>query len=155
MLFRQQRLFEGCNILIHRLVEALMQEALEWAYIFSQRSMFQRVEIGLAVVRADGDRRITAAQKHKIHQQARGAAIRVGSIGKTSRGRDIPYVLASRPLVTTPQEARRLGRPVVYIQGNIHAGEVEGKGGTETGGGSKRLGGVAAGGGGGYFGRRG
>lgn len=50
-----------------------------------------------------------------------------GSIGKTNEGRDIPYVVASRPRVSTPQEARRLGRPVVYIQGNIHAGEVEGK----------------------------
>ena len=59
--------------------------------------------------------------------QARGAKIRVGSIGRTSQGRDIPYVIASRPLVATPLEAKRLGRPIVYVQGNIHAGEVEGK----------------------------
>ncbi len=59
--------------------------------------------------------------------QARGAKIHVGSIGKSPAGRDIPYIIASRPLVTTPLEARRLGRPIVYVQGNIHAGEVEGK----------------------------
>jgi hypothetical protein len=50
-----------------------------------------------------------------------------GSIGKTGEGRDIPYVIASRPRVSTPDEARKLGRPVLYVQGNIHAGEVEGK----------------------------
>jgi len=50
-----------------------------------------------------------------------------GSIGKTYEGRDIPYVIASRPRVSTPQEARKLNRPIVYVQGNIHAGEVEGK----------------------------
>lgn len=50
-----------------------------------------------------------------------------GSIGKTNEGRDIPYVIASRPRVSTPEEARALNRPVLYIQGNIHAGEVEGK----------------------------
>ncbi len=55
------------------------------------------------------------------------APIVVGSIGKTTEGRDIPYVIASRPLVRTPEEARRLRRPIAYIQGNIHAGEVEGK----------------------------
>jgi hypothetical protein len=55
------------------------------------------------------------------------APIVVGSIGKTTEGRDIPFVLASRPLVTTPAEAKRLGRPIVYVQANIHAGEIEGK----------------------------
>jgi hypothetical protein len=55
------------------------------------------------------------------------APLAFGSIGKTFEGRDIPYVIASRPLVTTPSEAERLGRPIVYVQGNIHAGEVEGK----------------------------
>ena len=51
----------------------------------------------------------------------------VGSIGKTTEGRDIPFVVASRPRVTTPDEAKRLHRPIVYVQANIHAGEVEGK----------------------------
>jgi hypothetical protein len=50
-----------------------------------------------------------------------------GSIGRTNEGRDIPYVVASRPRVATPAEAKKLGRPVIYVQGNIHAGEVEGK----------------------------
>jgi hypothetical protein len=59
--------------------------------------------------------------------QLRGAKIHVGNIGRTAQGRDLPYIIASRPLVTTPDEARRLGRPVVYVQGNIHSGEVEGK----------------------------
>ncbi|HET9426390.1 MAG TPA: M14 family zinc carboxypeptidase [Gemmatimonadaceae bacterium] len=56
-----------------------------------------------------------------------GAKIEIGSLGKTALGRDLPYVIASRPLITSPAEARRLGRPVAYIQGNIHSGEVEGK----------------------------
>jgi hypothetical protein len=56
-----------------------------------------------------------------------GAKIATGSIAKTVEGRELPYVIASRPLITSPAEARRLNRPVAYIQANIHAGEVEGK----------------------------
>ena len=59
--------------------------------------------------------------------RALGAKISTGSIGKTIEGRELPYVIASRPLITSPAEARRLGRPVAYIQANIHAGEIEGK----------------------------
>lgn len=59
--------------------------------------------------------------------RAAGAPIIIGSVGQTTEGRDIPYVIASRPLVRTPEEARRSGRVIAYVQGNIHAGEVEGK----------------------------
>ncbi len=50
-----------------------------------------------------------------------------GSIGNTNEGRDIPYLILSHPLVTTPAEAKALHRPIIYVQGNIHAGEIEGK----------------------------
>ena len=56
-----------------------------------------------------------------------GAPVVLGSIGKTNEGREIPYVIASRPLVSTASAAKQLGRPIVYVQANIHAGEVEGK----------------------------
>jgi hypothetical protein len=59
--------------------------------------------------------------------RSRNAPLAFGVIGKTTEGRDIPYLIASRPVVTTPEEARKLGRPIVYVNANIHAGEVEGK----------------------------
>jgi hypothetical protein len=49
------------------------------------------------------------------------------SIGNTTEGRAIPLIVLSRPRVSTPEEAKQLGRPIVYVQANIHAGEVEGK----------------------------
>jgi murein tripeptide amidase MpaA len=60
-------------------------------------------------------------------QAKAGDRIWVGSIGRTTEGRDLPFAIASRPLVTSPAEAKRLRRPIVYVEGNIHAGEVEGK----------------------------
>jgi len=59
--------------------------------------------------------------------RALNAPLAYGTIGTTTQGRAIPYLIASRPVVTTPEEARRLGRPIVYVNANIHAGEVEGK----------------------------
>lgn len=68
-----------------------------------------------------------------------GAPIQIGTLGVSGEGRRIPYVIASRPLVRTPEEAQapRLTRtaeetpahqrPVVLVQANIHGGEVEGK----------------------------
>ncbi|HEX6053650.1 MAG TPA: M14 family metallopeptidase [Gemmatimonadaceae bacterium] len=56
-----------------------------------------------------------------------GAPIAVGTAGTTNEKRTLPYVIASRPLVSTPAAARSSGKPIVYVQGNIHAGEVEGK----------------------------
>ena len=59
--------------------------------------------------------------------QGAGLPVTLGSLGASPAGRDIPVAIASRPLVRTPAEARRLGRPIVFVQANIHAGEVEGK----------------------------
>ncbi len=53
--------------------------------------------------------------------------IHIGSIGKSTLGKDIPMVVLANPLVTTAEQAKASGKPVVYIQANIHAGEIEGK----------------------------
>jgi hypothetical protein len=49
------------------------------------------------------------------------------SMGKSPEGKDIPVIVLASSKVTTPAEAVATGKPVIYIQGNIHAGEVEGK----------------------------
>jgi hypothetical protein len=56
-----------------------------------------------------------------------GARMQVGTLGTSPQGRRLPYVILSRPLVATPAAAKASGKPVLYIQANIHAGEVEGK----------------------------
>ena len=57
----------------------------------------------------------------------RGAVMRVGTLGTSPQGRRIPYVILARPMVATPAAAKATGKPIYYIQANIHAGEVEGK----------------------------
>jgi hypothetical protein len=59
--------------------------------------------------------------------QRMGAPISVRELARSAGGRAVPIIVASRPRVTTAQEARRLNRPIVYLQANIHGGEVEGK----------------------------
>jgi hypothetical protein len=51
----------------------------------------------------------------------------VENIGTTLEGRSIPMLIISNPPVSTPIAARTLKKTAVYIQANIHAGEVEGK----------------------------
>jgi zinc carboxypeptidase len=53
--------------------------------------------------------------------------LRVESFGKTEEGRDLPLMIFADPPIARPPEARASGKPVVFIQANIHAGEVEGK----------------------------
>ncbi len=59
--------------------------------------------------------------------QHRTGDLRVGTLAVSTEGRTIPWVLAARPMVDGPVAAPRTGKPVIYLQGNIHAGEVEGK----------------------------
>ncbi len=49
------------------------------------------------------------------------------SMGKSKEGKEIPVVILAKPAIKTAEEAKASGKLIVYIQGNIHAGEVEGK----------------------------
>jgi len=42
-------------------------------------------------------------------------------------GHTVPLVVMANPKITSPEAAKASGKPIVYIQGNIHGGEVEGK----------------------------
>jgi len=53
--------------------------------------------------------------------------VQVETIATTKGGRPILLLVLSNPPVKSPQEAKRSGKPVIYIEANIHAGEVEGK----------------------------
>ena len=53
--------------------------------------------------------------------------ISLHSIGKSTSGLDIPMAVLANPMIADADQAKASGKPVVYIQANIHAGEVEGK----------------------------
>ena len=53
--------------------------------------------------------------------------LRVETFGKTEEGRELPLMIFANPPLSQPREARASGKPVIFIQANIHAGEVEGK----------------------------
>ncbi|HAJ76347.1 MAG TPA: hypothetical protein DCM64_07810 [Gammaproteobacteria bacterium] len=45
----------------------------------------------------------------------------------TEEGREVPLLVLANPPIQSSQQAEASGKPVIYIQGNIHGGEVEGK----------------------------
>jgi len=56
-----------------------------------------------------------------------GAPITLGTLGTSAGGLEIPLCVVANPACADGAEARASGRVVVYLQGNIHGGEVEGK----------------------------
>ncbi|HNR38401.1 MAG TPA: M14 family zinc carboxypeptidase, partial [Acidobacteriota bacterium] len=59
--------------------------------------------------------------------QSRSDKLRVEILLQTAEGRKVPLVVLGDPLPESPAAALADARPVVFLQGNIHAGEVEGK----------------------------
>jgi len=60
--------------------------------------------------------------------QANGdATFVVSDFGTSVQGRALPLLVLSEGGVTTPEQARALGRPIVLMPDGIHPGEVEGK----------------------------
>ena len=53
--------------------------------------------------------------------------IRVETIATSIEGRDIPLLIIGNPLPKSPADLTNDKRVVIYIQANIHGGEVEGK----------------------------
>jgi len=53
--------------------------------------------------------------------------IRVENIATSTEGRDLPLLIIGNPLPKSPKDLVNDKRIVIYIQANIHAGEVEGK----------------------------
>jgi len=53
--------------------------------------------------------------------------MRVETLGVSAEGRKIPLLIFGNPVPSSPQDLAYDDRMVVYIQANIHAGEVEGK----------------------------
>ncbi len=55
--------------------------------------------------------------------RATSTEMRLGVYGQSWEGRELPYAIFSRPLVSQPWEAAALGRPVVSLHANVHGGE--------------------------------
>lgn len=49
------------------------------------------------------------------------------SMGQSKEGKNIPVIVMANPKIETAAQAKASGKPIIYIQGNIHSGEVEGK----------------------------
>lgn len=45
----------------------------------------------------------------------------------TEDGKDVPILVLANPAISSPEQAKASGKPIIYIQANIHGGEVEGK----------------------------
>jgi len=59
--------------------------------------------------------------------KSKSSNVHLFSMGKSLEGKDIPVAVLANPIIRTAEEAKASGKLVIYVQGNIHAGEVEGK----------------------------
>jgi hypothetical protein len=57
----------------------------------------------------------------------RSPRVRLADLGTSGEGRKLPLLILADPPVSSPEEAARSGKLVVFAMGNIHAGEVDGK----------------------------
>lgn len=61
------------------------------------------------------------------HLQKQSSMIRVETLCRSPEGRAVPLLVIGNPAPTSPLDLHRSGKAAVYLQANIHAGEVEGK----------------------------
>lgn len=93
------------------------------AVIFAQAPLVSRAE----ATDYEETSRYDDVQAFIAELQKRSPLVKVESFGTTVEGRKLPLLILSDRKVSTPAEAKAAGKPVIFIMGNIHAGEVEGK----------------------------
>lgn len=93
----------------------LAASAIEWPLTTPEKSNFEKTSTYAEVV------------EFMESLEKLGAPAKLTWIGESTEGRKIPLMIVSDPPVASAAEARAAGKLIVYIQGNIHAGEVEGK----------------------------
>lgn len=87
------------------------------------------------------DKFLTVAEKSNYESTSRHADVmdffkslnkispsfRIESMGKSTNGLEMPLIILAKPLPKSINDIKKDKRIVVYLQANIHAGEVEGK----------------------------
>ena len=111
---RKASLFAVCLFLLH-LFLAAQSTWTDSLVITPERTAFQRTSTYADVIKFLNEVKKLSDQIH------------VFSMGKSLEGKDIPVAVLADPKITSAAEAKASGKMVLYIQGNIHAGEVEGK----------------------------
>jgi hypothetical protein len=104
-------------------------------------SLFVLISASLSAGEKAEEPLLTVAEKSEFRATSRHAEVvafcerlanlspfvRVGELGTSFEGRKLPLLILADPPVASAFEARRSNKLVVYAQGNIHAGEVDGK----------------------------
>jgi hypothetical protein len=94
-----------------------------------------------AVVRPPGDPWATPAEKSGLTASPRydetvawlrklvaaASTLQMVSLGQSPEGRDLWLVVASKERAFTPESLRATGKPTLFAQAGIHAGEIDGK----------------------------
>jgi len=62
-----------------------------------------------------------------FRMQKQSRHIEILTLGTTTEGKSIPLVVVSKEGISSPAEAGIVNKPVIFINANIHAGEIEGK----------------------------
>ncbi len=105
------------SLLIYIATNANCQEPGYPNDLFSrpERTQFQETSLHNDVLRFV---EALAAESNLVHYEM---------MGSSSRGKQLPLVIMANPKVENASEAHTSGKILVYIQANIHGGEVEGK----------------------------
>ncbi len=109
----------------------LIRHVLFWTACFAFLGPLAAQEAPLQTVAEKSDFKATSRHADVVafceEMAKRSPLIRLGQLGVSGEGRKLPLMILADPPVATPEEAAKSGKMVVFLMGNIHAGEVDGK----------------------------